>query len=49
LLYQGSPKVKLSAAGVLQSDLNQEALELEDALDNFKYYPVISYGTSFKF
>lgn len=49
LLYQGSPKVKLSATGVLQSDLDQEALELEDALDSFKYYPVISYGISFKF
>lgn len=50
VLYQGSPKVKLTATGVgSQADLNQEALELEDALDSFRYYPVISYGISFKF
>ena len=49
LLYQGSPKVKMSASGVSQADLNQEALVLEDALSSFRYYPVISYGISFKF
>ncbi len=51
LLYQGSPKVKMSASNpaVTQADLNQESLELEDALSSFRYYPVISYGISFKF
>jgi len=51
LMYQGSPKVELSASNpaVSQADLNQEALQLEDALSSFRYYPVISYGISFKF
>ena len=46
-----SPKVKMSASNpaVTQADLNQESLELEDALSSFRYYPVISYGISFKF
>lgn len=50
-LFQGSPKVSLSASGgaVSQIDLNSEAQQAEADLDNFKIYPVIALGFSFRF
>ena len=50
VLYQGKADVRLRAsAGVSQADLTQEERELEDALDDYKYYPVITYGFSYRF
>lgn len=53
--YQGAAKVNLSASGILATDatflnrLQQEEDDLEDDLDSFKYYPVISLGLTYKF
>ena len=53
--FQGSPNVEFMADGLLasdpgfQQDLDQEAQELEDELERFEYYPVISLGFSFNF
>lgn len=53
--YQGAADVELTATGVLAtdptflSDLQQEEDDLEDDLENFKYYPVISLGVTYKF
>jgi hypothetical protein len=50
-LFQGSPKVSLSASGgaVSQADLASEAQQAEADLKDFKIYPVISFGLSFRF
>jgi len=50
-MFQGSPKVSLSASGgaVSQVDLTSEAQEAQADLDDFKIYPVISLGLSFRF
>ena len=54
IAFQGSPQVELGATGQLRnnsdfiSELNREQNDLQDALDGFKYYPVISVGLSFK-
>ena len=51
---QGSPQVELSATGTLANtqefidELRAEEAELQDSLDGFKYYPVISVGLSIK-
>ncbi|MBU1195344.1 MAG: hypothetical protein KKE62_05290 [Proteobacteria bacterium] len=55
LMYQGSPDVRFSANGTssgiaaFQSDLEAERRQLEDELDDFSFYPVISFGVSYKF
>ncbi|GAB4346598.1 MAG: hypothetical protein Kow0089_24010 [Desulfobulbaceae bacterium] len=55
VLFQGSPDVSYSANGPLASDptfqarLEQERKELEDDLDEYEYYPVISMGLTWKF
>ncbi len=55
VLYQGSPSISLTADGSLASnssfvaDLEKERCELEDDLDDYKYYPVISFGLTKKF
>ncbi len=55
VIYQGSPSIDLSANGVLASDadfladLEREEKDLEDDLDPYKYYPVITIGVSYKF
>ena len=50
-MFQGKPKVSLRASGglVSQADLNAEAQEAQTDLDDFKIYPVISLGLSFRF
>ncbi len=48
---QGSPKVKLTSSNstVSQSDLDSEARSAETDLGDFKSYPVISLGLSYRF
>lgn len=50
-LFQGSPKVSLTASGgaVSQTDLAAEAQSAEADLKNLKIYPVIALGFSFTF
>lgn len=53
--YQGSADMNITATGTLANDptfrfnLEQERQELEDEADDFKYYPVISIGVTYKF
>jgi hypothetical protein len=55
VLWQGDPKVVLTADGLLADDptfidqLEQERLELEDDVDALKAYPVVSLGFNFNF
>ncbi len=52
VLYQGSPKLTLTATGAaagLTSDLEQERKKAESDLSNFKWYPVLSLGLYFRF
>lgn len=55
LVSQGSPKVSLTASGLLTgtptfaADLAAEAAELEDSLDDFDLLPYASFGLSFRF
>jgi len=55
VLFQGSPNVSYSANGPLASDpvfqaqLEKERKELEDDIDEYKYYPVLSMGVTYKF
>lgn len=54
LLYQGSPKVNLTATNPsnipgLDADLATEEDNVSQALRSFKYYPVISLGISYNF
>ncbi len=54
-IYQGSANVKLSADGALSNDptflseLKKEEKNLQDELDNYKFYPVIAVGISYRF
>lgn len=54
-LFQGSPEAELSAVGplandpALQKDLALEKNKLQDDLDNYKVYPVVSLGVSYRF
>lgn len=54
-LFQGTPKVALSADGPISTDLTfQQELALEqknlqDDLDHYKVYPVVSLGVSYRF
>ncbi len=53
-MYQGSSDVTVSATGAagnaaLQSDIEAERRQLESDLDDFSFYPVISFGVSYKF
>ncbi len=49
--YQGDASVKLTTtgSGATAADLNAEAKSLENALENFQWYPVIMVGVSYKF
>jgi len=53
--FQGSPDVELTATGPIASDptfqanLARERAELEDDIDEYKYYPVVSIGVSYNF
>ncbi len=55
VVFQGSPDVNLKATGTLannptfQQNLKYEEKELQDELDKFEYYPVITLGMSYKF
>ena len=52
VLYQGSPKLTLTATGAaagLSSDLEQERKKAESDLADFKWYPVLSLGLYFRF
>lgn len=46
--YQGGPKVAMSATKLLEPSANQGPI-LEDNLKWFKFYPVISFGLTYKF
>lgn len=50
-LFQGSPDVTLrsSSGSVSQADLQREEQDVENKLDNFKVYPVLSIGFSYRF
>lgn len=50
-LYQGKPKSKVTATGpaVVAAALAAEQQQLDNALNNFKFYPVISLGINYKF
>lgn len=56
VMFIGDPDVNLTAEGGLasmfpavQDDLEREAQNLEDELDQYKYYPVISLGVTRRF
>lgn len=55
IAYQGSGDVSLTATGTSANDptfiarLQEEEDDLQDDLDDFKYYPVISMGLTYKF
>lgn len=55
VLWQGSPIVAFTADGLLASDpafiaeLENERLQLENELNDFKAYPVVSLGFNFNF
>lgn len=48
VIYQGAPKVDLTAKGLLEPSAEQGPL-IEDNIKWFKFYPVISLGISYKF
>lgn len=53
-LYQGSPKLSLSATGALSdpnlaSNLEAERASAESDLSKFKWYPVLSLGLYYRF
>ena len=55
VLSQGSPSISTSATGPIasdpafQSDLEAERQELENELDDYDLYPVLSIGLNFNF
>lgn len=55
VLFQGSPNVTYTANGPLagnptfQAELEKERRELEDDIDEYEYYPVLSIGVTYKF
>jgi hypothetical protein len=56
VVYQGSPKVNLASTGgslssdpTFQANLVREEQNLEDDLEEFKFYPVIAFGIAYKF
>ncbi len=55
VLWQGDPDVTLTADGILGSDpgflddLEQERQELEDEVDDYKAWPVVSIGFTYEF
>jgi hypothetical protein len=48
VIYQGSPKVDLTAQGLLEPSAEQGPL-IEDNIKWFKFYPVISVGSTYTF
>ncbi len=51
--YQGEPSVDITATGpqaaAAETNIKAEESQLQDALDNFQWYPVIMLGVSYKF
>lgn len=51
-MYQGKPKATLSCTGCTAADaanLAAEQSKLQDSLNNFRWYPVLSVGASYQF
>jgi len=49
-VFQGAPKAKLSATGLIEPSASPEQQEkLESNLSWFKFYPVVSLGLTYKF
>lgn len=49
-MYQGAPKADLSATGLIEPSASPEQKEkLESNLNWFKWYPVFSFGLTYKF
>lgn len=52
LMFQGAPDVNVTesgSTGASQQDLNREEREIEDELENFEVYPVLSVAVVFRF
>ena len=55
VVFQGSPQVSLTATGTassnaqFQNDLRREQTSLQEDLNQFKYYPVLALGISYRF
>lgn len=55
IMFQGEANIDLTASGDIasdpdfQADLAREKKELEDELEDYKYYPVIALGITYKF
>ena len=55
VMYQGSPEASFTANGTLASnaaflaDLEREEQNLNDEMDEYKYYPVISCAVTYRF
>lgn len=51
IVFQGKPKgsITTNIPGVSAADINRANTDLNDALDNFRYYPVISIGIGYTF
>ena len=55
VLFQGTPAVGMSVSGPIaadpnfQAELATETMELQNALDSYEIYPVVSVGVSFNF
>ena len=55
VMYQGSPDVSFTATGTsagnatFLSELENERRQLESEIEDFQFYPVISFGISYKF
>lgn len=48
MIYQGAPDVTLQANGLIEPTAEQEP-DVENDLRNLKYYPVLSFGLTYKF
>jgi len=48
-MYMGKPKTSIVAPGVSAADIAIEKRQLDDALKNMQFYPVVSAGVNFKF
>lgn len=56
IIFQGEPSVNLTTEGTdpaiqsqVTTQLSVEQAELEDDLDDFKFYPVLNIGTTYRF
>lgn len=54
-MYQGAPKVDLTAVGGVgtppgfDAELAKEEKNIQDDLNEFKFYPVVAIGLSYRF